>query len=164
YNARFGDPETQTMMMLLAPDCDLAAILLACCTETLDQVSVPVLPGFACNVVIAAGGYLDSYPRGDVITLAPCPKGKLLLILPLVPLMLSLGVQIFHAGTERDATGELKTAGGRVLSVAAYGSSLEEAVALAYEGVKSVQFNGMFYRRDIASRYEPLCPLEQRGR
>jgi len=82
YNARFGDPETQTMMMLLAPNCDLAAILLACCTETLDQVSVPVLPGFACNVVIAAGGYPDSYPRGDVITLAPCPKGKPFLILP----------------------------------------------------------------------------------
>jgi phosphoribosylamine--glycine ligase/phosphoribosylformylglycinamidine cyclo-ligase len=76
--------------------------------------------------------------------------------------MRPLGVQIFHAGTERDGTGELKTAGGRVISVAAYGSNLEEAVALAYEGVKSVQFNGMFYRRDIASRYEhePLCTLE----
>ncbi len=76
YNARFGDPETQTMMMLLAPDCDLAAILLACCTETLEHVSVPVLPGFACNVVVAAGGYPDAYLKGDVITLAPCPTGQ----------------------------------------------------------------------------------------
>ncbi len=75
-----------------------------------------------------------------------------------------LGVQIFHAGTERNGIDELKTAGGRVLSVAAYGTSLEEAVALAYEGVKSVQFNAMFYRRDIASRYVPVgsfLPLEK---
>jgi phosphoribosylamine--glycine ligase / phosphoribosylformylglycinamidine cyclo-ligase len=69
-------------------------------------------------------------------------------------------VQIFHAGTERDGIGELKTAGGRVLCVAAYGSTLEEAVALAYKGVKSVQFNGMFFRKDIASRYETLCAVE----
>jgi phosphoribosylamine-glycine ligase len=79
YNARFGDPETQTMVMLMAPDCDLAAILLACCTEKLDQVSVPVLPGFACNVVVAASGYPGSFARGDIIALAPCPKGKLFL-------------------------------------------------------------------------------------
>ncbi|KAL2015756.1 hypothetical protein VTK56DRAFT_4866 [Thermocarpiscus australiensis] len=56
-NARFGDPETQTMMMLVGPKCDLAAILLACCTGKLDTVSTPVLPGFGCSVVAAAGGY-----------------------------------------------------------------------------------------------------------
>ncbi len=79
YNARFGDPETQTMMMLLAPECDLAAILLACCAGTLDSVSIPILPGFACNVVVAAGGYPGSYPKGDTITLGPCPEGQLFL-------------------------------------------------------------------------------------
>ncbi|KAK4107773.1 phosphoribosylamine--glycine ligase [Canariomyces notabilis] len=140
YNARFGDPETQTMMMLLAPECDLAALLLACCTGKLDIMSLPILPGFACNVVVAAGGYPGSYRKGDIISLAPHPAG----------------VQVFHAGTERNSDGELRTAGGRVLSVAAYGSSLEEAVSLAYRGVESVQFEGMFYRRDIASRYEPI--------
>lgn len=76
YNARFGDPETQTMMMLLAPECDLAAVLLACCTGDLEKTSIPVLPGFGCNVVIAAGGYPDSYSKGDAITLAQCPKGQ----------------------------------------------------------------------------------------
>ncbi len=67
---------------------------------------------------------------------------------------MALGVQIFHAGTESSSTGQLRTAGGRVLSVAAHGSSLQDAVSRAYEGVKSAQFEGMVYRRDIASRYE----------
>lgn len=70
-------------------------------------------------------------------------------------------VQIFHAVTERNDTGQLETAGGRVLSVAAYGPSLEEAVSLAYRGVKSVQFKGMFYRKDIASRYESTVSLSR---
>ena len=68
-------------------------------------------------------------------------------------LIVSLGVQIFHAGTERGPSERLKTAGGRVFSVAAYGNSLEAAVSLAYAGISSVQFDGMFYRKDIASRY-----------
>jgi phosphoribosylamine-glycine ligase len=75
YNARFGDPETQTMMMLLAPESDLAAILLACTMGKLSTVSIPLLPGHACNVVIAAGGYPESYSKGDIIKLGPCPKG-----------------------------------------------------------------------------------------
>jgi phosphoribosylamine--glycine ligase/phosphoribosylformylglycinamidine cyclo-ligase len=71
-------------------------------------------------------------------------------------------VQVFHAGTKRSSTGELTTAGGRVFSVAAYGSSLQDAVSSAYEGVKSLQFNDMFYRKDIASRYEPVNTLAGR--
>lgn len=61
-------------------------------------------------------------------------------------------VQLFHAGTERGDDGQVKTAGGRVFSVAAYGLSLEEAVSLAYEGVERIQFEGMYFRKDIASR------------
>jgi phosphoribosylamine--glycine ligase / phosphoribosylformylglycinamidine cyclo-ligase len=60
-------------------------------------------------------------------------------------------VQIFHAGTKL-ADGELRTAGGRVFSVAATGTTLDEAVAAAYDGVKTIQFEGMFYRKDIAFR------------
>ncbi|RYP45214.1 hypothetical protein DL768_008407 [Monosporascus sp. mg162] len=141
YNARFGDPETQTTMMLLAPECDLAGILLACCNGKLDTVSIPVLPGFGCNVVVAAGGYPESYSEGDIITMTLCPYG----------------VQVFHAGTERDNNGQLKTAGGRVFAVAAYAPNLEEAVSLAYKGVDSIQFKGMFYRKDIASRALDDC-------
>jgi phosphoribosylamine-glycine ligase len=68
-------------------------------------------------------------------------------------LIMHLGVQIFHAGTERSGNGDFRTAGGRVFSVSSYGSSLEEAVSLAYRGVESITFKGMFYRKDIASRY-----------
>lgn len=75
YNARFGDPETQTMMMLLAPECDLAAIILACAMGKLGTVSIPLLPGHACNVIVAAGGYPESYSKGDTIELGPFPEG-----------------------------------------------------------------------------------------
>ncbi|KAH7328355.1 putative bifunctional purine Ade1 [Stachybotrys elegans] len=136
YNARFGDPETQTMMMLLAPECDLVDILCACCTGSLDQISIPVLPGFACNVVIAAGGYPESYSKGDIVTIGQCPDG----------------VQVFHAGTEESRDGTLRTAGGRVLSVASYGSSIEEAIGSAYRAVGCIKFDDMFFRTDIASR------------
>uniref|UniRef100_A0A8H7NDI8 phosphoribosylamine--glycine ligase n=1 Tax=Bionectria ochroleuca TaxID=29856 RepID=A0A8H7NDI8_BIOOC len=138
YNARFGDPETQTMMMLLAPECDLAAVLMACSTKKLQTVAdkISVRPGFACNVVVAAGGYPESYRKGDGISLGECP----------------LGIEIFHVGTERTANGELVTSGGRVLSVAAHGATLEQAVSLAYEGVKHIQFKDKTYRKDIAAR------------
>ncbi|KAK3942812.1 phosphoribosylglycinamide synthetase [Diplogelasinospora grovesii] len=134
YNVRFGDPETQTMMMLLADDTDFAELLLACAQGRLHEVPVKVKPGYACNVVVAAGGYPDAYRQGDTVTLGDCPPG----------------IQIFHGGTKRE--GSLKTAGGRVFSVAAAGTTLEEAVAAAYQGVKSIHFDGMFYRKDIAAR------------
>lgn len=75
YNARFGDPETQTMLLLLAPECDLAQVLLACCTGRLHAAPVPILPGFACNVVVAADGYPGPCRKGDSIVLSPCPEG-----------------------------------------------------------------------------------------
>ncbi|KAK2734621.1 hypothetical protein FQN57_001615 [Myotisia sp. PD_48] len=138
YNARFGDPETQTMMMLLAPECDLANVLLACTTGQLYKASVPILPGYACNVIIAVDGYPQSYGTGDSITVAEAPEG----------------VQIFHAGTCRSSNGELRTNGGRAFSIAAYGASLDAAVSSAYRAVECVRFKNMIYRRDIASRYE----------
>ncbi|RSL65606.1 hypothetical protein CEP54_004098 [Fusarium duplospermum] len=136
YNVRFGDPETQSAMMLLSKDTDLADVLLACTSGTLDKVSLGIRPGFACNVVVASQGYPGKYATGVPITLETCPKD----------------VQIFHAGTYRDKSGCLRTGGGRVFSVAAWGSTLQEAVDAAYEGTKSVQFDGMFSRKDIAFR------------
>lgn len=75
YNARVGDPETQTMMLLLTRDGDLAAVLFACCTGNLDSVSIPGRSGFVYNVVVAAGGHPESYRTGYTITLEPCPEG-----------------------------------------------------------------------------------------
>ncbi|KAI9148840.1 Bifunctional purine biosynthetic protein ADE1 [Paramyrothecium foliicola] len=140
YNARFGDPETQSLMMLLAPECDLAEILLACCTGSLSSVDIGLRPGFACNVVVTSGGYPETFSRGDIIRFEDYPKES------------ALDVQIFHAGTERRSDGSLVTAGGRVFSVTAYGGSLADAVRLAYKGVESISFDKMYFRRDIAAR------------
>ncbi|KAK7398077.1 hypothetical protein QQX98_012563 [Neonectria punicea] len=137
YNVRFGDPETQSSMMLLSDDTDLAAVLLSCTTGTLDQVRLDVRPGFACNVVVASGGYPGPYTIGKEIVLKPSPAG----------------VMVFHAGTKRDESdGGLRTAGGRVFSVAAFGTTLREAVDKAYQGVQSVHFDGMIFRKDIAAQ------------
>ncbi|EHK22972.1 uncharacterized protein TRIVIDRAFT_28405 [Trichoderma virens Gv29-8] len=136
YNVRFGDPETQSMMLLLSQDTDLAAVLLACTQKTLAKTELHVRPGYACNVVISSTGYPGPYKTGQAIQLGP---------------VLLQDIHIFHAGTKMVGN-TLQTAGGRVFSVAAYGDSLEMAVELAYQGVKSVSFDGMYFRTDIASR------------
>ncbi|KAI8721087.1 Phosphoribosylamine--glycine ligase [Fusarium sp. LHS14.1] len=136
YNVRFGDPETQSAMVLLSEDTDLAAVLLACTSGNLGQVNLSIRSGFACNVVVASQGYPWKYVTRVPITLQTYPKN----------------VQVFHAGTFRDKNGCLRTGGGRVFSVAAWGGTLQEAVEAAYEGTKSVHFDGMFSRKDIASR------------
>ncbi|KAL6796333.1 phosphoribosylglycinamide synthetase [Trichoderma sp. SZMC 28013] len=136
YNVRFGDPETQTMMLLLSQDTDLAAVLLACTQGTLQDTKLSVRSGYACNVVISSAGYPGQYSIGQPISLGP-------ILLP--------DIHIFHAGTKLIGN-DLQTAGGRVFSVAAYGDSLEDAVKRAYQGVEAIKFEGMYFRTDIASR------------
>ncbi|KXH67978.1 phosphoribosylamine-glycine ligase [Colletotrichum salicis] len=140
YNARFGDPETQSMVLLL-PDEALPEIILACVEDRLGDIKLDTLAGFACNITVAAEGYPESYRKGDLIRLGSTSEG----------------VHIFHAGTEQ-INDKLVTAGGRVLSVAATGETLEEAVSAAYKGVESVHFEGMFYREDIAMRSLKFAP------
>ncbi|RWA12878.1 hypothetical protein EKO27_g2208 [Xylaria grammica] len=136
YNVRFGDPETQTILPLLSDDTDLAKIMLACSKGHLDSVSIKVKNEFSTTVVVAAGGYPESYVKGDEITVQTPPSG----------------VYIFHAGTKL-ADGKLQTAGGRVIAASATASeSLRAAVDKAYEGVKHIQFKDMYYRKDIAHR------------
>ncbi|KAH7158788.1 phosphoribosylglycinamide synthetase [Fusarium sp. MPI-SDFR-AT-0072] len=135
YNVRFGDPETQSSMLLVHEDTDLESVMLSCTNGTLAQVKnrIRIKSGFACNVVIASGGYPGDYKTGKVATLSSPPEG----------------VVIFHAGTRKEGR-LLKTAGGRVFSVAAYGDTLEEARRNAYMGVDCVSFEDMVYRKDIA--------------
>lgn len=137
YNVRFGDPETQSSMLLISPDTDLAKIMLSCTNGTLSQTTLNIRPGFACNVVVASGGYPGKYETGKAISLKPPIKD----------------VVIFHSGTRKDEIdGTLRTDGGRVFTVAACGNTLEEAVRRAYEGVQCVSFESMVFRKDIASR------------
>lgn len=133
YNVRFGDPETQSLLPLMKSD--LAAVMLACSDERLDEFDLEVNPGFGATVVVAAGGYPASYKKGTQMSLDPLPDDVLL----------------FHAGTVLDGE-TLKTSGGRVIASTATGDTLQAAVRKAYEGVDGIHFEGMQYRKDIALR------------
>lgn len=138
YNVRFGDPETQTVLPLLSDDTDLAEIMMACAKGYLSSVGFKIQQKFSATVVVAAGGYPGSYAKGTPMTVGTPAPGS--------------GITIFHAGTKLAGT-QLQTAGGRVIAANAIGSSLEEAVKKAYEeGIKLIQFENMFYRKDIAHR------------
>lgn len=136
YNTRFGDPETQTLLPLISPKTDFAEVLLACAEGTLDKINVEVLPSSSAVVVVASGGYPGSYPKGKKITISSEDSEQ---------------SHVFHAGTALK-DGVFTTAGGRVLAVSAQADTLEDAVKKAYEGIKSVEFEGMYFRRDIAHR------------
>lgn len=143
YNVRFGDPETEAVMLLLDEEkTDLAEVMLACCERRLDSVELALKPGFAISVILASKGYPGSYPKGVAMSIPTSSE-------------LPAGVHVFHAGTKAvDGSGGKKvvTDGGRVLAVCAAGKTLEEAVALAYKGVDAIDFDGKTYRRDIAHR------------
>ncbi len=135
HNTRLGDPEAQAMMLLMRED--LLNVLRF--DETL-PVKRDTLwhPGYALSLTLASAGYPGSYRSG--LPISGIEEANRL-----------PGVHVFHAGTAlRD--GQLVTAGGRVLSVAARGSTLREAADLAYEAAKLISFEGMFYRRDIGWR------------
>jgi phosphoribosylamine--glycine ligase len=140
FNARFGDPETQSYMRLLKTD--LLDVLEACVDGTLADLAIEWRPGFAACVVIASGGYPDEYKKGVPLRgVADAER---------VP-----NVVVFHAGTTFD--GELKTSGGRVLGVTATGDTLRDALGRAYEAAQLIEFEGMQYRRDIGAKALPTA-------
>lgn len=135
HNTRFGDPETQALMMLMQED----VVNVLEFAETL-PVKLATLwrPGYAVSITLASGGYPGKYRAGLPIT--GIEEASHL-----------QDVQIFHAGTALH-DGQLVTAGGRVLSVAAHGATLQEAVTRAYDAASHISFEGIHYRRDIAHR------------
>ncbi len=136
FNARFGDPETQAIVVRL--ESDFVDALEACVDGRLDEVEMRWVTGASACVVASSGGYPGSYKTGLPITgLGHATQ---------VP-----GVQVFHAGTA-EAGGKLVTAGGRVLGVTAAGDSIAEALSRAYQAMDEISFEGMYYRRDIAHR------------
>ncbi|RRQ23217.1 phosphoribosylamine--glycine ligase [Guyparkeria sp. SCN-R1] len=134
FNCRFGDPETQPVLMRL--ESDLVDLIEAGVNGTLDKVSAEWTEKAAVGVVLASAGYPESSSKGDVITgLDQLPEG----------------VKAFHAGTaEKD--GHIVTNGGRVLCITALGETVEAAQQAAYAGVDKVSFEGGFCRRDIGWR------------
>lgn len=133
YNVRFGDPETQTLLPLLKDD--LADIMVACTAGLLRYVPVTASSEYSTTVVVAAGGYPDAYAKGTPMQVQDAPAG----------------INIFHAGTKLSSEG-LVTSGGRVIAATATAETLKSAVAKAYDGVKLITFDKMYYRKDIAHR------------
>ncbi len=136
FNARFGDPETQSYMRLLKTD--LLEIIESCVDKKLASRHIEWHDGYAACVVLVSSGYPGAYEKGKKISgLEDVKKMN--------------GVVIFHAGTKFDA-GSYYTSGGRVLGVTARGETLSAARNLAYEAVSHIHFDGMQYRKDIGAK------------
>lgn len=131
YNARFGDPEAQSVLFRMKND--LLTILEAVVDERLNEIQLEWEPGAAVCVVMASGGYPGSYEKGKEITGLE---------------QVDEDVMVFHAGTKLE-DGKFRTAGGRVLGVTARGRDMEEAREKAYANVKKIHFDGAHYRTDI---------------
>ena len=135
FNARFGDPETQSYMRLLKTD--FLDILEACVDGKLAELTIEWHSGFAVCVVLASGGYPGKYrKRIPIFGIAEAEK---------VP-----GVVVFHAGTMY--SDQLRTSSGRVLGVTAIGETLHEALNRAYEAIRYIKFKSMQYRKDIGAK------------
>ena len=137
FNARFGDPETQPLLALLASP--LGAVLKAAADGRLDELGpLTWFDGAAVAVVVAAAGYPDSPRTGDVVHGLPEAATE-------------DGVTVVHAGTSTGADGRIVTSGGRVLAVTAVGADVAEARAKAYAGVDAIRIDGSHHRTDIAA-------------
>ncbi|QKU56848.1 phosphoribosylamine--glycine ligase [Vibrio cholerae] len=135
YNCRFGDPETQPIMMRLQSD--LVELCQAAIAGKLDQVESKWDPRASIGVVLAAGGYPGDYTKGEVISGLPTQE--------------SAGQKVFHAGTKTQGD-QVVTNGGRVLCATALGNTVLEAQQRAYQLADQIHWNGMFCRRDIGYR------------
>ncbi|WP_130470581.1 phosphoribosylamine--glycine ligase [Candidatus Magnetaquicoccus inordinatus] len=136
FNARFGDPETQPLLLRMRSD--LVPLLLACANGSLQGMQIAWDPRPALCVCMVAGGYPGKYAKGQVITGLPQSHQQ-------------SDLQVFHAGTEQQAD-HIVTAGGRVLGVTALGESVADAQKRAYAAVESIHWQDLYYRRDIGYR------------
>ncbi|MDP4610808.1 MAG: phosphoribosylamine--glycine ligase [Opitutales bacterium] len=135
YNVRFGDPETQVLLPMVADD--LVPVLLASAKGEPLPAKLNFHQGAAIVIVLAAGGYPGDYAKGDTITF---------------PNEIAERAAIVHAGTKRDAKGTITTNGGRVLGVSGQAPSLQEAADLAYSVCDQIDFDNKYLRRDIGHR------------
>lgn len=137
YNCRFGDPETQVVLPML--DADLYEIFEAIYNHELDKVDIKWHDGSCACVVMASGGYPESYPKGIEMN-GFDEKGQV------------DGCFVYHAGTKLSDDGKFLTNGGRVIGVTAKGETLQKALDNAYDGVSRISFENAHYRKDIGQR------------
>ncbi len=136
FNARFGDPETQAILVRM--DSDPAEALEACVQGRLSDTELRWKPGASACIVAASAGYPGAYETGRRISGLEEVRG-------------TPGVEVFHSGTAL-IDGHYVTSGGRVLGVTATAASLDESLRLAYEAMGRIHFEGIYYRRDIGRR------------
>ena len=136
FNARFGDPETQPLLVRM--ESDIVPLFEACIDGTLEQCDLKWKPENAVCVVMAAKGYPGSYEKGKEIS-GLDEAGAL------------PDVVVFHAGTKGES-GKVLTNGGRVLGITATGPDTPSAIAKAYEAVSKIKWDGIHYRKDIGAR------------
>ena len=141
YNTRFGDPETQVVLPRMKTD--IVDVMEACMNGTLDKIELEYEDNAAVCVVLASGGYPESYEKGKVISGLSAFDGK-------------EDYFCFHAGTKFDDKGNVVTSGGRVLGVVALGSDLKQARAKAYEATAWVSFDKMYKRNDIGKALDSI--------
>ena len=134
YNVRFGDPETQVILIRL--ETDFVEICEAILSQSLDNIQIDWQKGSSACVVLASEGYPAKAQTGEIIS-------------GLEDAASLENVEIFHAGTARDKNGNFVNSGGRVLGVTATGATLDEALKTAYKAAEKISWNGMQYRRDI---------------
>jgi phosphoribosylamine--glycine ligase len=135
YNCRFGDPETQPILMRLKSD--LIPLCNAAIDGKLDTVEAEWDPRTAVGIVLAAGGYPDAYRKGDIIHGLDSNQDS--------------ECKVFHAGTAAQGD-DVVTSGGRVLCATALGDSVSDAQAKAYNMINDISWPDMYYRTDIAYR------------
>ncbi|MDE6366536.1 MAG: phosphoribosylamine--glycine ligase, partial [Muribaculaceae bacterium] len=133
YNVRMGDPETEAVMPRVASD--LLPLLDAVARGNLSDLKLDIDPRTAVTVMAVSGGYPGSYAKGKVITGTELAGESLL----------------FHAGTDIDAEGRLVTSGGRVIAATSYGTDIPDAAAKSFKAIGALDFEGKYYRRDIAN-------------
>lgn len=137
FNARFGDPETQAVLPLMQSD--LLDAINACIDGNLHNAEIKFSSGAACCVVLASGGYPESYEKGEIIHgLEEANKLQ--------------NSAVFHAGTKFNDKKEITTNGGRVLGVTGFGANIKSAIDSAYNTVSKISFEGMHFRKDIGRR------------
>ncbi len=136
FNCRFGDPETQPILMRLKTD--LADLIEAAIDGRLDQVSADWDPRVALGVVLAAGGYPMEYRKGDLISGLETVDNP--------------AAKVFHAGTRQRNDGSIVTDGGRVLCVVGLGEDFRTARENAYQASQEIRFTGIYFRTDIGHR------------
>lgn len=131
YNVRMGDPETEVVMLRIKSD--LVELMKAAAEGNLADLPLEQDPRTAVTVMMVSGGYPGSYPKGKAISGCEVVDETIL----------------FHAGTAKDAEGQLVTSGGRVIAASSYGDSIADALARSFKAVEQVNFDGKYYRRDI---------------